>query len=113
MIVALTAVFRIKAREAYRETRVRLARINANFAESIAGMRLIQIFNQQKRKFKEFDEINKDHYGASMRELRVYAIFRPAMELVYSLAMAILIWFGGGRLLAGALEFGVLFAFIS
>mgnify|MGYP000852640507 FL=1 len=113
LIVALTAVFRIKAREAYRETRVRLARINANFAESIAGMRLIQIFNQQKRKFKEFDEINKDHYGASMRELRVYAIFRPAMELVYSLAMAILIWFGGGRLLAGALEFGVLFAFIS
>ncbi len=113
LIVLLTAVFRIKARQAYRETRVRLARINANFAENISGMRLVQIFRQEKRKFAEFDDVNTDHYEASMRELRVYAVFRPAMELVYSLAMAILIWFGGGRLLQGAVEFGVLYAFIS
>ncbi len=113
LIVLLTAIFRIKARQAYRETRVRLARINANFAENISGMRLVQIFRQEKRKFTEFDGVNTDHYEASMRELHVYAVFRPAMELVYSLAMAILIWFGGGRLLQGAVEFGVLYAFIS
>lgn len=113
LIVAVTAVFRIKAREAYRETRVRLARINSSFAENISGMRLVQIFGQEKRKFQEFDQINTDHYEASMRELRVYAIFRPAMELIYSLAMAILIWAGGGQVLQGAVEFGVLYAFIN
>ncbi|HBG00880.1 MAG TPA: ABC transporter ATP-binding protein, partial [Firmicutes bacterium] len=113
LIVVITAVFRIKARQAYRETRVRLARINANFAENISGMRLVQIFRQERRKYKEFDDVNSDHYQASMRELRIFAIFRPSIELVYSLAMAILIWVGGGRLLQGAVEFGVLFAFIS
>lgn len=113
LIVVLTAVFRIKARQAYRETRVRLARINANFAENISGMRLVQIFRQEKRKFKQFDDVNSDHYEASMRELQVFAVFRPAMELVYSLAMAILIWVGGGQVLQGAVEFGVLYAFIS
>lgn len=113
LIVLLTAVFRIKARQAYRETRVRLARINATFAENISGMRLVQIFRQEKRKFAEFDEVNSSHYEASRNELLVYAIFRPAMELVYALAMAILIWVGGGQVIQGAVEFGVLYAFIS
>ena len=113
LIAALTAVFRVKAREAYRETRVRLARINASFAENISGMRLVQIFRQERRKYKEFDEINHSYFRASMRELKVYAVFRPSMELVYSLAMALLIWVGGGQLLRGAVEFGVLYAFIN
>ncbi len=113
LLVVITAVFRIKAREAYRETRVRLARINANFAENISGMRLVQIFGQERRKYKEFDEVNASHYRASMRELMVFAVFRPSIELVYSLAMAILIWVGGGQLLQGAVEFGVLYAFIN
>ena len=113
LIVFATAIFRIRARAAYRETRVRLARINANFAENISGMRLVQIFRQEKRKHKEFDEVNASHYRASMRELRVFAIFRPSIELVYALAMALLIWVGGGQLVRGAVDFGVLYAFIN
>lgn len=113
LIVVLTAIFRLKARAAYRETRVRLARINANFAENISGMRLVQIFRQEKRKFKEFDEVNSSHFRASMRELRVFAVFRPSIELVYSLAMALLIWVGGGQVVQGAIDFGVLYAFVN
>lgn len=113
IIVVLTAVFRIKARAAYREVRVRLARINATFAENISGMRIVQIFRQEKRKFDEFDEVNTSHFEASMKELQVYAVFRPAMELVYSLAMALLIWVGGGDVLRGTVELGVLYAFIN
>ena len=113
LIVAITAVFRIRAREAYRETRVRLARINAYFAENIAGIRLVQIFRQERRKSREFDEVNSSHLRASMRELNVYAVFRPSMELVYSLAVAILLWFGGGQLLRGVVDFGVLYAFVN
>lgn len=113
IILAVTVVFRVQAREAYRLVRTRLARINATLAENISGMRIIQIFGREKKKFEEFDAINRDYLAANMRELRVYAIFRPAMDLISSLALALLIWYGGGQVLAGKLEFGVLYAFIS
>ncbi|MEW6105071.1 MAG: ABC transporter ATP-binding protein, partial [Bacillota bacterium] len=113
VILAVTVVFRVQAREAYRLVRTRLARINATLAENISGMRIIQIFGREKKKFEEFDAINRDYLAANMRELRVYAIFRPAMDLISSLALALLIWYGGGQVLAGKLEFGVLYAFIS
>ncbi len=113
LIVVVTAVFRIKARQAYREVRVKLARINANIAENINGMRIVHIFNQHRRKFREFHGINEDHFRASMRELRVFAVFRPSMELLYSFGLALLIWFGGGDVLRGTLEFGVLYAFVN
>lgn len=113
IIVVVTVIFRMKAREAYREVRVKLARINATFAENISGMRIIQIFRQENRKFKEFDDTNQDHFRASWRELKVFAIFRPSMELIYSMGLALILWFGGGDVLRGALEFGVLYAFVN
>ena len=96
---------------AYRAARVRLARINAALAENISGVRIIQIFGREKEKFQEFDRVNHDYLDASMRELKVYAVFRPAMNFISSFALALLIWFGGRRVLGGTLEFGVLFAF--
>lgn len=113
LIIASAAIFRVKARSAYRLTRVKLAKINSTLSENISGMRIIQIFNRQKHKFAEFEEINKEHRGASMQELLVFAIFRPSMDLIYSLALSLLIWYGGARMLAGTLPFGVLFAFIN
>ncbi|HAV20420.1 MAG TPA: ABC transporter ATP-binding protein [Firmicutes bacterium] len=111
VIVVVTAMFRTKARQAYRAARVRLARINAALAENISGVRIIQIFGREKEKFQEFDRVNHDYLDASMRELKVYAVFRPAMNFISSFALALLIWFGGRRVLGGTLEFGVLFAF--
>ncbi len=111
VIFTVTAIFRKKARDAYRAVRVRLARINAAMAENISGMRIIQIFGREKKKFEEFDRVNHDYFRAGMQELRVYAIFRPAMDLISSLALALLIWFGGRHVMWGTLEFGVLFAF--
>ncbi len=113
VIFGATALFRIKARDAYRAVRMRLARINATLAESISGMRIIQIFGREKKKFQEFDKINRDYFGATMQRLKINAIFRPAIELISSLALALLIWFGGRRVIAGTLEFGMLFAFIN
>jgi ATP-binding cassette subfamily B multidrug efflux pump len=113
VIVVMTAIFRTRARAAYRETRVRLARINANFAETISGMRLVHIFRQERRKYKEFAEINHDHYQASMRELMVYAVFRPAINLVDFLAKILIFWVGGSLLLSRSVEFGVVYAFVS
>ncbi|NLB73060.1 MAG: ABC transporter ATP-binding protein, partial [Firmicutes bacterium] len=111
VIFTVTAIFRKKARDAYRAVRVRLARINAAMAENISGMRIIQIFGREKKKFEEFDRVNHDYFRAGMQELSVYAIFRPAMDLISSLALALLIWFGGRRVMWGTLEFGMLFAF--
>ncbi len=112
VVAIATVIFRIKARDAYREVRVRLARINATLAENISGMRTVQIFNREKKKHQEFYEINKAHFRASFRELKVFAVFRPFIDLVYFLALALLIWYGGGNVIQGIIPFGVLYAFI-
>lgn len=113
LIVIAAAIFRLKAREAYRLVRVKLAKINATLSENISGMRIIQIFKKEDFKYSEFEKINQEHRGASMKELLVFAIFRPSMDLIYSLALALLIWYGGAKVLGGALTFGVLFAFVN
>ncbi|MFW6266686.1 MAG: ABC transporter ATP-binding protein [Halanaerobiales bacterium] len=113
-LVALTAfLFRRFARDAYRQVRIKLARINATLSENISGMKIIQIFRQENRKFKEFTSINEEYYDATLKQLTIFAVFRPAMDLLYSLALALLIWYGGGRVLEGVLQFGVLYAFIN
>jgi len=111
LVIVVAAFFRKYAREAYRKVRVKLARINATISENISGMKIIQLFNQQQRKLNEFKKINNEYFDATMRHIFVYAIFRPSMDLLYSLALAILIWYGGGRVVNSALEFGVLYAF--
>jgi len=111
LVIVSASIFRIQARNAYRQTRVKLARINATLSENISGMRIIQIFNKENNKYDEFEGINNEYREASMRELFVFSVFRPSMDLLYSLALSLLIWYGGARVLAGTLPFGVLFAF--
>lgn len=113
LIIIAAAIFRLKAREAYRSVRVKLAKINATLSENISGMRIIQIFKKENFKYREFEDINKEHWVASMKELFVFAVFRPSMDLIYSLALALLIWYGGASVIGGALTFGVLFAFVN
>lgn len=112
LVALVTVMFRMKARDAYREVRLKLARINATLAENIAGMRITQIFNQERRQFKQFDDINEDHYRSMLREVRVFALFRPAVEFLSALALALIIWYGGGRVVQNTIEFGVLYLFI-
>lgn len=113
LIVLAAAIFRVKAREAYRQVRVKLAKINATLSENISGMRIIQIFKKETYKYDEFEDINGEHKAASMQELFVFAVFRPSMDLIYSMALALLLWYGGARVLADTLSFGVLFAFVN
>ncbi|MCK4258268.1 MAG: ABC transporter ATP-binding protein [Halanaerobiales bacterium] len=113
LILISTVIFRSKARQAYREVRTRLAGLNSSFAENITGMKLVQIFNQEKKKYKEFDKINEKYYRATKKQLMAFAIFRPTMEVISSLGLATVLWFGGKGVIQGTLEFGVLFAFIN
>ncbi|MFS8628892.1 MAG: ABC transporter ATP-binding protein [Limnochordales bacterium] len=112
LLLVVSILFRRYAREAYREVRAKLARINATLAENIAGMRITQIFHQEERQYKRFEAINTEHYKAMMKELRVFALFRPAVEFFSSLALSLIIWYGGGRVVQGSLEFGVLYLFV-
>ncbi|MGE5527943.1 MAG: ABC transporter ATP-binding protein [Patescibacteria group bacterium] len=112
-MAAGAVLFRRYAREAYRRVRTTLARINATLSENIMGMRIVQIFRQERKKAREFDAINEAYFRASMGELRVYAVFRPIMDTFFWLAMALLVWYGGRRVLSGTITFGMLFAFVN
>jgi len=113
LVVITSQIYRYYARAAFRDTRVKLAKINATLAENIAGMRIIQIFRQEKRMHGEFDETNQAYFRASWRELTTFAIFRPSMEFFSALALAILIWYGSGKVLETTLQIGVLYMFIT
>lgn len=113
VIIGLALLFRVKAREAYRQVRVKLAKLNAILSENISGMKIVYIFNRQKEKYREFENINREYYDAGLKEVTVYGIFRPALELVSAFGIALVIWYGGGNVVKGTLEFGVLYAFIN
>ncbi|GAU79572.1 ABC transporter ATP-binding protein [Fusibacter sp. 3D3] len=113
LVFIAASIFRKKARAVQREVKVKLAKINSTLAENINGMKIIQIFNKEASIFKAFDAINTDYLKSSVNETRVYAIFRPSMNLIYSISLALLLWFGGNDAIKGVVDLGVLVAFIS
>jgi ATP-binding cassette subfamily B multidrug efflux pump len=112
-LVWLTAaVFRRRVRDAFRDIRYRLARLNAFLQERLSGMRIVQLFGREADSARRFGELNREHLGAHLRSITVYAIFFPAVELLTAVAMALLLWYGGLRVLDETLTVGVLAAFI-
>ncbi len=112
LIGIATNIYRTVARQAYRQVRVKLAKINASLSENISGIRIIQLFNKQNKSYEQFEEINRDHFSSSWKEMTANAVFRPSMDLIYDFVLAILIWFGGGRAISHLINFGTLYAFI-
>lgn len=111
-IFGLTLVFSTMAREAFRELRATVAKINAFLQERLTGMPVIQLFVKEKLQMDMFSRINHDNYLAGMKQIRVFAVFMPVMELFSSIAVAMLIWYGGGRVIQEQLSLGSLVAFI-
>ena len=112
LIVVATVIFRRTARKVWQRIRAKLSAINAFLAEHIAGMRIIQAFNMEGKKAEEFDETNKEYYEAHMKSIKIFGIFRPFMDVVETLGMALLLWYGGKSILGGMLEFGTLYVFV-
>ncbi|HQN27529.1 MAG TPA: ABC transporter ATP-binding protein, partial [Mesotoga sp.] len=113
VIAAAIFLFRYFDRLAYRKVRTRLAIINAFLAEHISGMSITQLFNQERRKRDEFDGVNKNHFKSLLEQLWVFAIFRPLLDLLYYITIAVVVWFGVKGIVGNVLEFGVLVAFVS
>lgn len=113
IIAFVTILFRKKSREIFGEIRSRLGRLNAFLSENLSGMKVIQSFNMQEEKYNEFEEINTKYYSARQRQIKLFGILRPLMDVVRSLILSILLWYGGLNIISGKLEFGTLFAFIN
>ncbi len=112
MLFLATALFRRKARAAYSETRYWLARMNTFLQEAISGIGIIQIFSKEDAMYNKFDRINYKHYRATKKSVMAYAVFYPAVEMIEAIAIALLVWYGGNRAIAGFVTFGALVAFI-
>ena len=112
-LVWLTAaVFRRRVREAFRDIRLRVARLNAYLQERLSGMRVVQLFGREEASARRFGELNREQLEAHLRSITIYAVFFPVVEVLTSVAMALLLWYGGLRVLEGTLTVGVLAAFI-
>ena len=111
IIAIATAWFQRLMRTAYRQQRVRLARVNAFLQENISGMLVVQLFNRERRKFAEFDDLNRDYLRANIDALRVFCYFFPVVGFLSVLAISALLWYGSGAVLAGTVTLGVLVAF--
>jgi ATP-binding cassette subfamily B protein len=111
-VVLVSAAFRKGVRETYRDIRVRLARINSFLQERLTGMRIVQLFGQEKREAMRFDELNRSHLDAHLKSITVYALYFPAIELLTSIALAILIVTGASRVHANLLSVGTVAAFL-
>ncbi len=112
LIVLVTQWFRRNVRDSYRTVRTWIAKINAYLQENIGGMATVQLFRRERRNFRRFDEINRGHRDANIDSIFYYAVFYPAIEVIGALAAALIIWYGGRRVVAGALTLGALVAFI-
>jgi ATP-binding cassette subfamily B multidrug efflux pump len=111
-VVMVSGLFRKGVRETYREIRVRVARINAFLQERLTGMRIVQLFGQEKREARRFDELNRSHLDAQLKSITIYALYFPAIELLTSVALAILIVAGASRVHANVLSVGTVAAFL-
>jgi ATP-binding cassette subfamily B multidrug efflux pump len=107
-----TFLFRKKARGAYREVRVQIARINAFMQEHITGMVVDQLFNREERAYKRFEGINAAHRDANLKSIFYYALFFPGVDLIGAVAIGIIIWYAGVESLSGTVTIGTVMAFL-
>jgi ATP-binding cassette subfamily B protein len=112
-IVLVSIWFRRGARITFRAVRARIAAINAFLQEHISGMSTVQLFNAEEREAKKFEELNARHRDANVDSIFYYAVFYPTVELIETIGIALIVWYGGGQVLRGTLSLGALTAFFS
>jgi ATP-binding cassette, subfamily B, multidrug efflux pump len=107
-----TKLFRDKVRDSYRRIRVAIARINSYLQEHISGMVVLQLFNREERAYQKFSEVNAVHMDAFKDAILAHAVYYPVVEVLSSIAIACVIWFGGSGVIRGITTIGVLVAFM-
>jgi len=105
--------FSRQVREVFRAERVKVAEINTRFGETISGIKIIQAFRKERANYKRLADLNHENYIVGMQQIHVLALFLPVIDFLGVLALAIVIYYGGGNALTGSISLGVLVAFIS
>lgn len=113
VVGALTFIFRFYSRKAYKITRNKITELNTFLSEHISGMRLIQVFVREEKKYQEFEKKSQELFRANWREVMTFAIFRPGIYFLSIVAMAVVIGTGSYSVLGGSLSLGTLFIFIT
>lgn len=111
VVILLTVVFRRLARKIYRLYRTRLTDLNTFLSEHLSGMRIIQIFGRERRKYEEFHGKNHKLYRAFYTEMLIFAIFRPLIFILSVLSLMIALWFGSKEVLSSVISVGTLYIF--
>ncbi len=112
ILIYATFWFKARVRVAFLNVRDQIARLHSFVQEHINGMNIVQLFGRGKRESEKFEKINEGHTNAHIRTIFYFALFWPAVEVIASLAMALVIWYGGAQALSGEVTFGILLAFI-
>ncbi len=118
VIMYATRLFRISVRESYRRIRTAIAQINAFTQEHVSGMSVVQLFNREQRAYNDFKSINAAHRDAFVDQVQAYSLYYPSVELLSSIAIALVVWrgghaiFHGTHILGGTVTLGVLIAFM-
>ncbi|HEX2276783.1 MAG TPA: ABC transporter ATP-binding protein [Candidatus Tectomicrobia bacterium] len=113
LLIGTFLAFRGPMREVYRDIRIKLARVNATLQENLSGMRVVQLLCREPRNFVHFQRINGEHMAAQLRSIWYQALFTPAVGIITSLGIALILWRGGGWAVEGTLTVGTLAAFLS
>lgn len=111
LVIGLTVLCQKIARNIYRLYRTRLTDINTFLSEHLSGMKIIQIFGRQERKFEEFHDKNTKLYKAFYREMLMYAVFRPLIYILSILSLMIVLWFGSKNVFDEIISVGTLYIF--
>jgi len=112
LLIYATAIFRKKVRVSYTKVRLLVSKLNSYLQEHITGMSIVHFFAKEKRTVKEFEEVNQELTNENKRSVFYYAIFFPIVELFLAVSSGLIIWYGGGEVIQGAVSIGVLITFI-
>lgn len=112
LLTVCAVVFRARIREAFRQVRVRIARINAMIQETVTGMKVVQLFTREERNQREFDALNADHRDAWLQSIRYDAALFAAVEIANGLSTAVIIGYGASLVIGGGMTLGTLYVFM-
>jgi len=112
VLVLFVELLKKRIREANREMRRKLARMNAFLQEHVTGVAVVKLFGKEEKSERRFDVLNVEYAAESVRLTNLYSVYFPGVEMLASIAVALLLWRGGVGLLSGALTFGTLVAFL-
>ncbi len=113
LILVASHLFKVRMRAAYRDVRIKLARINAMLSEHLSGVRVVQLFRREEENARRFAAANREHFQANMRQLLLHALFSPTVAVLRQTGVALIITYGGGEVIRNTLQLGTLVAFLS